>query len=187
MDPKLFASLTTMVDNFVSQKELEAKRRVEVYYNEEQAKVRNMHRRLKRQMSSFTEQIVKAMESEKQYQATIKQEEGSPALSNSSSPEFKNNHAPASPLHPHVIHVPDSPKMEINKNQEQITKDKFTAPLLAELDTQDDAIDSPPTGPYDEEGVKGNNGESPLNDNNKTKEGDVSEGTFESNSSLLCF
>ena len=153
MDPKLSASLNTMVDTFVGQKELEAKRRVEVYYNEEQAKIRNMHRRLKRQMSSLTEQMVKVMHAEQQHQATLKQEEGSPALSvsSSNSPGSPNNYPPpASPLHkmPHIIYVPDSPKM--SNNSEQATKDRFTAPLLTELDTQGDAIESPPVGPAEE-------------------------------------
>ena len=152
MNPEMLASLTAMVDTFVSQKELEAKRRVEVYYNEEQAKVRNMHRRLKRQMTSLTEQIVQVMEAEKVHQSSLQpqQKDGSPAWSvaSSNSPDV----APASPLHkiPHVIHVPDSPKMDKSprsSTNEQVTRDRFTAPLLAELDTHGDAIDSPLVGP----------------------------------------
>ena len=169
MDSNLFASLTEMVDVFVSQKEMEAKRRVEVYYNEEQAKVRNMHRRLKRQMSSLTEQIVKVMDAEQQHQATIKQQmEKSPALSVASSssagsPEFKTSLTPTSPLHmmaPRVIYVPDSPRMDNSRSpkvaggssslSEQTTRDRFTAPLLTELNTRN-VDDSPTDGPQENE------------------------------------
>ena len=167
MDPALFASLTEMVDTFVSQKELEAKRRVEVYYNEEQAKVRNMHRRLKRQMSSLTEQIVKVMDAEQIYQATLNQEQ-SPALSiassaSSGSPETKTDatqqHSPLHLMQPHVIQIPDSPRMnkrspktlqhgESHSISEQTTRDRFKAPLLTELNTRN-VDDSPTDGPQE--------------------------------------
>ena len=171
MDPTLFASLSEMVDTFVSQKELEAKRRVEVYYNEEQAKVRNMHRRLKRQMSSLTEQIVKVMDAEQIHQATlIKQnQEQSPALSIASSassagsPETKTDatqqHSPLHLMQPHVIQIPDSPRMnkrspktlqhgESHSISEQTTRDRFKAPLLTELNTRN-VDDSPTDGPQE--------------------------------------
>ena len=169
MDPELFESLTKKVDTFVNQQELEAKRRVEVYYNEEQAKVRNMHRRLKRQMASLTEQVVKVLDAEKIQQEALRMSmhDDSPhsSIGSSSSPEYKNESSsslPGSPHHkmPHVIYVQNSPKMdhkssprstEKQKDSEQSTRDRFTAPLLTELNLDRDTMDSPPDGPQSRE------------------------------------
>merc|ERR1711865_764444 len=107
--------------------------------------------RLKRQMSSLTEQIVKVMDAEQIHQATlIKQnQEQSPALSIASSassagsPETKTDathqHSPLHLMQPHVIQIPDSPRMnkrspktlqhgESHSISEQTTRDRFKAP-----------------------------------------------------------
>lgn len=64
----MIVKLNALAKDYVATKELEAQRRVEVYYNEEQAKLRAMHRRLKSQMDSLTTQMAKVLTSEDQFQ-----------------------------------------------------------------------------------------------------------------------
>ena len=163
VDSEMVSTLNLMANSFVASQELEAKRRVEVYYNEEQAKLRSMHNCLKSQMESLTKQILKVLTAEKQYQkeersrlASSSGDEGGASASATSLASSPASHAYPSPeMVGKVIRVPASPIMKnvktnaVDAAAEQETRDRFTAPRLEELDTHGSDLDSPMDLPLD--------------------------------------
>ncbi len=157
IDGPVVDRISGMADDFVQARELEVKRRVEVYYAEEQAKLRAMHRQLKLQMASLTEQIAKVMAAEAVYQQQVQdglyssddQQYGS-GISPASTASAKSPPSPAVAAPPTVIRVPGSPRTTKTRAvmaSEQETRDRFTAPRLTELNMRGDELDSPTEGP----------------------------------------